>query len=73
MAISSLETAKHIHKMKGKSINLTNSQYKKLLRKISQRYIAGQAQALRYINEAIIDTNWNIGQYIVEFEQQGGH
>ena len=57
--------------MKGKSINLANSQYKKLLQKISQRYIAGQAQALRYINEAIIDTNWNIGQYIVEFEQQG--
>ena len=61
MAISSLRNA----------INSANSQYKKLLQKISQRYIAGQAQALRYINEAIIDTNWNIGQYIVEFEQQG--
>ena len=45
--------------------------YKNLVERISQRYITGQAQAIRSVNETIIKTNWSIGQYIVEYEQQG--
>jgi len=45
--------------------------YQELLERISKRYIEGQAQAIRSVNEAMIETNWNIGQYIVEYEQEG--
>jgi predicted nuclease of restriction endonuclease-like (RecB) superfamily len=45
--------------------------YRELLERISRRYVEGQAQAIRSVNEAIIETNWCIGQYIVEYEQAG--
>jgi hypothetical protein len=45
--------------------------YSELPERISRRYVEGQAQAVRTVNEAIIETNWNIGQYIVEYEQGG--
>ena len=45
--------------------------YEQLLNRISQRYISGQAQAIRSVNETLIDTNWDIGKYIVEYEQEG--
>jgi predicted nuclease of restriction endonuclease-like (RecB) superfamily len=45
--------------------------YRELLERISQRYIEGQAQAIRSVNDAIVETNWHIGQYIVEYEQEG--
>ena len=48
-----------------------NLEYQDLLDRISHRYVAGQAQAVRSVNEAIVETNWQIGQYIVEFEQGG--
>ena len=46
-------------------------QYQELLKRISQRYVEGQAQAVRSINEAIVKTNWQIGKYIIEYEQKG--
>ncbi|MCL2304068.1 MAG: PDDEXK nuclease domain-containing protein [Planctomycetaceae bacterium] len=46
-------------------------EYQALLERISHRYVEGQAQAVRSVNEAIVETNWQIGQYIVEFEQGG--
>jgi predicted nuclease of restriction endonuclease-like (RecB) superfamily len=45
--------------------------YDQLLNNISQRYIKGQSNAIQAVNENIIDTNWDIGRYIVEFEQNG--
>jgi hypothetical protein len=45
--------------------------YQELLKRISQRFVEGQAQAVRSVNEAIIETNWEIGKYIVEYEQGG--
>jgi len=45
--------------------------YQNLLEKISKRYVQGQAQAIRAVNESIVSTNWDIGRYIVEFEQGG--
>jgi predicted nuclease of restriction endonuclease-like (RecB) superfamily len=45
--------------------------YKDLVDRISKRYTEGQTKAFYAINESIIDTNWNIGKYIIEFEQEG--
>jgi len=39
--------------------------YKDLLERISRRFVVGQAQAVRSVNEAIIGTNWEIGKYII--------
>ena len=46
-------------------------QYKDLLKQISARYLQGQAQAARSVNAVLLETNWNIGRYIVEYEQKG--
>ena len=45
--------------------------YRDLLERISRRYAEGQAQAVRSVNEAMVETNWQIGKYIVEYEQEG--
>jgi len=45
--------------------------YRELLERISQRFVEGQAQAVRSVNASIIETNWEIGKYIVEYEQRG--
>ena len=49
----------------------TAKPYRELLDRISRRYLAGQAQAVRSVNEIIVETNWQIGKYIVEYEQEG--
>ena len=49
----------------------SNPAYQELLERISNRYVQGQAQAIRSVNEILIETNWNIGKYIVEYEQKG--
>jgi predicted nuclease of restriction endonuclease-like (RecB) superfamily len=48
-----------------------DSRYNQLIATISKRYRQGQAQAIRAVNETIIDTYWSIGRYIVEYEQDG--
>jgi hypothetical protein len=45
--------------------------FQELLERISRRYVEGQAQAVRSVNEAIVETNWQIGKYVVEYEQAG--
>jgi predicted nuclease of restriction endonuclease-like (RecB) superfamily len=45
--------------------------YRELLDRISQRYVEGQAQAVRSVNAIIVETHWEIGKYIVEYEQEG--
>jgi predicted nuclease of restriction endonuclease-like (RecB) superfamily len=57
--------------MKKTVTEFNNENYQKLINRISQRYIKGQAQAIRSVNESIIDTNWDIGKYITEYEQKG--
>jgi predicted nuclease of restriction endonuclease-like (RecB) superfamily len=49
----------------------SRSPYNQLLNRISQRYTKGKSIAFQAVNECIIDTNWDIGKYIVEFEQNG--
>ncbi|MCL2220246.1 MAG: PDDEXK nuclease domain-containing protein [Chitinispirillia bacterium] len=50
---------------------MVQKHYEDLLERISHRYVEGQAQAIRSVNESIVNTNWDIGRYIVEFEQGG--
>ena len=44
----------------------SNPAYQELLEQISNRYVQGQAQAIRSVNQILIETNWNIGRYVVE-------
>ncbi len=46
-------------------------QYQHLLKQISDTYIDGQRRAYQAVNEYLTETNWRIGQHIVEFEQGG--
>ena len=45
--------------------------YKQLIQQISETYIQGQKNAAVSVNAHLVQTYWQIGQYIVEFEQQG--
>ncbi len=48
-----------------------NSNYTRLLQQIAETYVSGQSEAFRVVNTALINTYWQIGQKIVEFEQAG--
>ena len=48
-----------------------NKEYKSLLEKIGNRFEAGRVSIATYINTEIVDSYWQIGRYIVEFEQGG--
>jgi predicted nuclease of restriction endonuclease-like (RecB) superfamily len=51
---------------------LTNSnQYQQLKQAISQLLLQGRQQAVQQINNVLVQTYWQIGKHIVEFEQQG--
>ncbi len=49
----------------------TDSEYQRLLGRISEVYTAGQVRAHQAVNAQITDTYWQIGHDIVEFEQGG--
>lgn len=48
-----------------------HTDYQSLLQSISNRYEQGRASIAAYVNTEIVQTYWQIGQYIVEFEQGG--
>jgi predicted nuclease of restriction endonuclease-like (RecB) superfamily len=48
-----------------------NTSYRKLLGRISETYTAGRARALQAVNTQLLETYWQIGHDIVEFEQGG--
>jgi hypothetical protein len=48
-----------------------HTDYQSLLQSISQCYEQGRANIAAYVNTEIVNTYWQIGQYIVEFEQGG--
>jgi predicted nuclease of restriction endonuclease-like (RecB) superfamily len=48
-----------------------NTAYRELVARISQTFDQGRAQALGAINRQLIDTYWQVGRHIVEFEQGG--
>lgn len=50
--------------------NLSND-YNSLLNQISNTFLQGQQKAAVSVNTHLVETYWQIGQYIVEFEQEG--
>ena len=51
-------------------INLSEN-YNQLIHQISEIYIQGQKNAVVSVNANLVQTYWQIGLYIVEFEQKG--
>ena len=45
--------------------------YEGLVEKISTSYTSAQAKAAKAVNESLLNAYWEIGKYIVEFEQKG--
>lgn len=48
-----------------------NVEYTDLLQNIGIALNNGRQKAVNQVNRAIVETNWNIGRYIVEYEQAG--
>ena len=53
------------------SKNIAHPDYQHLLVKISDTYQSGQVKATQAVNIQLLETYWQIGQHIVEFEQGG--
>ena len=49
----------------------TTDGYRQLLEQISETYRQGQLQAVQAVNARLIETYWQVGRHIVEFEQGG--
>ena len=45
--------------------------YEALVKRISGSYVAAQAKTVTAINASLLDAYWQIGRYIIEFEQNG--
>ena len=48
-----------------------SSDYNLLIKQISSAVSAAKRQVATTINNTLVETYWNIGKYIVDFEQQG--
>lgn len=48
-----------------------NTEYQELLGRISDTYAEGRAQAFGAVNRQLIETYWQVGRHIIEFEQGG--
>ncbi|MFT4062113.1 MAG: DUF1016 N-terminal domain-containing protein [Edaphocola sp.] len=53
-----------------KELNI-NKDYSNLVSQIAEIYKQGQHNATVAVNTALVETYWQIGKYIVEFEQKG--
>ena len=53
------------------SKNIPQPDYEHLLVKISDTYVSGQVKATQAVNIQLLETYWQIGKHIVEFEQGG--
>ena len=49
----------------------SNKNYQQLIQRISETYADGQQNTIQAVNMHLLETYWQIGQYIVEFEQGG--
>ncbi len=54
-----------------KALAVQTEEYKNLLESISGAYGAGQIRAANAVSRILLETYWQIGRYIVEFEQGG--
>lgn len=48
-----------------------DNEYNALLDNIGSALTSGRRKAANLVNQTIVETNWNIGRYIVEYEQAG--
>ncbi len=53
------------------NIKAANPEYENLLGTISQTYENGRVKAFQAVNSELVKIYWEIGKYIVEFEQDG--
>jgi predicted nuclease of restriction endonuclease-like (RecB) superfamily len=53
------------------NIQAAKSEYENLLGTISQAYENGRIKAFQAVNSELVKTYWEIGKYIVEYEQDG--
>ncbi|MEG0693329.1 MAG: PDDEXK nuclease domain-containing protein [Oscillospiraceae bacterium] len=51
--------------------NIEKSTYKELVKAIGAALCEGRTNAIHAVNTALVRTNWQIGHYIVEYEQKG--
>ncbi len=52
-------------------MNLENNKYQNLIHQIGELFKSGRQRAIQSVNTVLVQTYWEIGHYIVEFEQQG--
>jgi len=52
-------------------MQIQSNQYNKLISNIGNLLVLGRAKAAKEINNILVQTYWEIGKYIVEFEQHG--
>lgn len=52
-------------------VDIKTNQYKELISQIGNLLAAGREKAAREVNTILVHTYWEIGKYIVEFEQHG--
>jgi len=45
--------------------------YTALVRRIAESYVSGQRSVAQAVNAGLLQTYWEIGRHIVEFEQEG--
>jgi len=53
------------------NINKQNKNYSKLVSHISETFVQGRQRAVLSVDTCLVETYWQIGQYIVEYEQGG--
>ena len=52
-------------------INIINEKYNLLIDNIGVLLAEACSKIAREVNTIMVDTYWNVGKYIVEYEQQG--
>lgn len=53
------------------NLHKTEKDYQSLLDQISNVYLDGRKKTVSAVNSFLVETYWQIGRYIVEFEQDG--
>jgi predicted nuclease of restriction endonuclease-like (RecB) superfamily len=52
-------------------MEIENNNYQQLILHISEIFVHGQQKAVLAVNSYLVETYWKIGEYIVEYEQEG--
>jgi len=59
--------------MERRTLDSQIANYNNLVGKISASYITAQAKAASAVNVSLLNSYWEIGKHIVEFEQKGSY